>query len=81
MKTVAFKYFKIILIILLVLHLIGVARRGFQYPFDSIGDFLFKFFVTLGMSLPIYLILSTIGGFVIGLILNEMRKKRDLKKN
>jgi hypothetical protein len=58
-----------------------VTRRGFQHPFDSIGDFFFKFFVTLGMSLPIYLILSGIGGIVIGLIIKQIGKKRELKKN
>lgn len=77
MKRLAFKYFKIILIILLCFHLVNVISRGFKYPFDSTRDFFFKFFVTLGMSLPIYLIISAIGGIVIGLILNQIRKKRN----
>ena len=81
MKRLVFKYFKIILFILLCFHLVGVISRGFKYPFDSIGDFFFKFFVTLGMFLPVYLILAAIGGAVIGLILTQIRKNRELKKD
>jgi hypothetical protein len=75
MKKLTFKYFKIILIIILTLHLIGVVKRGFEYPFDSVGDFVFKFFVSLGMSLPIYLILAIVGGIIVALILKQVRKK------
>jgi hypothetical protein len=51
----------------------GTIKRGFEYPFDSFSDFFFKLGVTLAWALPIYLVLSVIGGLFIWVV----QKKRE----
>jgi len=54
-----------------------VIKRGVEYPFHSVSDFFFKLFVTLGLSFPIYLILSIIGGIIVGLIVRQVRQRTE----
>lgn len=77
MKKLIFKYFKLSLIALLILHVFFIIKRGFEFPFDDIGDFCKKLFLTLAMSLPIYVILSLLSGIIFALIF----KKKLIKKS
>jgi hypothetical protein len=62
------KSFKWSLIIIVLLHFVDVIQRGFEYPFDSLGDFFKKLIITLGFALPIYIVISVFLGLIIGLI-------------
>jgi hypothetical protein len=68
MKQSIFKYFKLLFFLFLIFHLINLIYTGFEFPFDSIADFLKKLFLTLVLSLPKYMILSLMGGVILGVI-------------
>ena len=63
-------------IVLLMLHIIWMIKRGIEYPFDNVVDFITKFGITLALSLPIYIMLSCLYGIVLGIIIYK-RKKND----
>jgi hypothetical protein len=69
------KSFKWSLIFIALLHLVDVIQRGFEYPFDSLGDFFKKLIITLGFALPMYIIISVFLGLIIGLITWTITKR------
>ena len=75
MKQLLIKYFKLIILFLLIVHLLFFIYRAFSYPFDNSADFFTKLFLSLALVLPRCILIALLGAIIISFVKTKIAKK------